>query len=477
MTFSKKWQHHIAGVAVAPAGQAYLQEFDPRTGEPSFEIARGTKADVDAAVRSAKDALAGWKARKPGERGRVLAAVAARLREEAPRLVEMDQAETGRPRWQSLAEFESAAQYFEYYAGLVHLYRGEVIDIGPGHHAYTSRDPFGVVGLILPWNAPLAQAARGIAPALAVGNTVVAKPSEYTSVITLVLAQLAGECGLPRGVLNVVTGTGPEAGAALVEHPQVRKVAFTGSVRGGREVGKVAAERLIPVGLELGGKSANIVFADADLESAVAGAVKAFTFNAGQVCSAGTRCLVEHSIHDAFVAALKTALAKVTVGDDEAAAMGPIITRDQFRQVHRYLDLAETEGAELHRAGQKLAQAQGGWYVMPTLLTKVHNRMRIAREEIFGPVACVIPFRDESDAIAIANDSDYGLVGGVWTSNIARGHRVAAALEVGQVFVNDYFSGGVETPFGGVKNSGHGREKGIEALHHYAQSKTVMVKL
>ena len=475
----RKWNHYINGVFIAPAGGQYLDEFDPRTGEKSFAIARGNGVDINAAVVSSGKAWAAWRDRRPIERGRILSMIAEKIREHRAKLAEIDQQETGRPKANALADIEGAAQYFEFYAGLVNKGLGDVIDLGSGYHSYTRHEPFGVVGIILPWNGPLNQAGRGIAPALATGNTVVAKPSEYTSATLVELARIAAEeCALPPGVLNVVTGTGEEAGAAIVAHEAVRKISFTGSVRVGMAIGKVAAERIIPVGLELGGKSANIVFADADLDLAVPGAIKAFAFNAGQACSAGSRCLLERSIHDQFVQRLKLELETVRIGGDDAM-FGPIITRAQYEKVQSYLKLAESEGARAHIGGvlQTSAGQENGWYVRPVVMTGATNDMRIAREEIFGPVLSVIPFDDEDDAIRIANDSEYGLVAGIWTTNLARAHRVAASLQVGQVFVNEYYAGGVETPFGGYKKSGLGREKGVEALLHYTQVKCVTVKL
>lgn len=472
--------HFIGGRACAPATGEVLRERNPRTRSTSYEIGRGTAADVDAAVHSAADAWPAWRDRRPIERGRVLMAIAAMLRARMPELAAIEVRETGRPQWHANAEIETAAQYFEFYGGLVNLAGGDVVNLGANYHSYTRREPFGVVGIILPWNGPLNQAARGIAPALATGNVVVAKPSEFTSMTLLETARLAcEECGLPAGVLNVVTGLGPEAGAALVEHPLIRKAAFTGSVRVGRELGRIAAERIIPIGLELGGKSPNIVFADADIDKAVDGAIKAFTVNSGQVCSAGSRILVERSIHDRFLALLKERLAAVKVGSGPDAAMGPIITEAQFERVGHYARLAGEEAGELIVGGQVQDEAEyaAGWYVRPIVASGLDPDARLLREEIFGPIASIVVFDGEDDAVRIANDTEYGLVAGIWTTNLQRAHRVAAALEAGQIFVNEYFAGGVETPFGGYKHSGHGREKGIEAMHHYTQTKCVTIRL
>ena len=466
--------HWINGQEVAPSN-GYGDIVSPIDGSVHVAVAQGTAQDVDSAVKSAADSADAWRWISAAERGRILRRIADALRAQADSFVALESADTGKVRATLLGEIENSAAYFEFYGTLVNLPVGSVLDVSPDQHVYTKREPLGVIGVITPWNLPLNQAARAVAPALATGNTVVCKPSESTSQSTVALARLASECGLPDGVFNVVCGSGSVVGEEIVRNPLVRKVAFTGSVGVGRTIGHIAADRLIPLTLELGGKSANIVFEDADLDVAASETVRAFVSNAGQVCSSGTRLLVQRSIQKDFVQRVAALVAERKPGVD----YGPMITWNQFDTVRHYLDLAKSQGMEPVVGGtvSNDDELRGGAYIDATLFDNVAPDNPLAREEIFGPVLVSIPFEDEDEAIRIANDSEFGLAGGVFSRDTSRAIRVAERIEAGQIGVNTWVTGAVETPFGGHKNSGYGREKGIEALNHYSQLKCIIVKL
>ena len=408
----KEVDHFIDGKTVRSSGGAYIDVVNPMTGEVAARVASGTVDDVDLAVAAAKRAKRDWRHFSNVERGRLMLALASAIRANKDRLAEIERAETGKPLALALAEIDGTANYFEFYGSLVYLPTGEVLDVAPAQHVYTKREPFGVVGVITPWNLPMNQAARAIAPALVAGNVVVAKPSEITSQTTVELARLASEVGFPNGVINVVLGTGPVVGEAIVRHDDIRKVAFTGSVAVGRAIGHIAAERIIPLTLELGGKSANIVFEDADLDFAAAEAVKGFTLNAGQVCSAGTRLLVQRSVYQTFLEKVAKAAESVVPGQN----LGPIITAAQFERVQSYFKIADEDGANVLTGGKvaKVKDQENGFYIQPTIYKDIDNSMRIAQEEIFGPVLVAIPFDSEADAIAIlytvfSNPNEYGV--------------------------------------------------------------------
>jgi acyl-CoA reductase-like NAD-dependent aldehyde dehydrogenase len=455
---------------------------DPSTGGPLAQVAKATKSDVRRAVQSARTALESktWGGIAPAERARMLFRIAQAIRDRAEELADLESRDNGKPLRQARADVQVAARYFEFFAGAADKIMGNTIPLGPGFLDYTVREPIGVSAQIIPWNYPIQIGARGVAPALAAGCTVVLKPAEDAPMTALRLGEIALACGVPPGVLNVVPGLGPDAGAALASDPDINQLTFTGSVEVGILVAKMAADNIVPVVMELGGKSPNIVFADADLDITVQGVANAIFQNCGQTCSAGSRLLVERKAHDALVERLVARTGSMRIGPGVSDPdLGPIISKRQLETVERYVRVGASEGAAVVAGGARPTDASlgAGYYFQPTLLDRVSPDMRIAREEIFGPVLAITTFDDIEEAAELANRSDYGLVAGIWTRDINKAMMLSSRIKTGQVYVNTYGAGGgVELPFGGYKKSGYGREKGLESLLSYTQVKNVCIK-
>ena len=475
-----KYDNYINGASVAPSSGQYLPTEDPYTGAAWALIARSTASDVDRAVAAAQEAFDSdaWARLSATERGHLLWKLGELVIANAPRLAEIEQRDNGKLALEVTSQVRYVGDYFKYYAGLADKVQSAVIPTDKkGVFAYTKYEAKGVVAIITPWNSPLTLTSWKLAPALAAGCTVVVKPSEFTSASMLEFARLFADAGFPKGVVNVITGLGPEVGEPLVSHPKVAHVGFTGGDAAGRRIYEIAARGLKTVTLELGGKSPNIVFDDADLDQAVKGVVSGIFAASGQSCQAGSRLLLQRGIHDQFVDKLVAFTRQAQLGDPKLAdtQVGPISTRPQFEKILSYIEIAKSEGARCVLGGKTRPDLGAGMFVEPTIFVDVKNSMRIAQEEVFGPVLAVIPFTDEQEAIRIGNDVAFGLAAAVWTKDLHRAMLLTDKLKAGTVWVNNYRATSFTSPFGGYKRSGIGRESGSEAIKEYLETKCVWI--
>ncbi len=480
----RQYQLFIDGQWVdAESGKTFATP-NPSTGETLAEVAEADKADVDKAVAAARRAFEGkWSRMSARDRGRLLYKLSQLIEAKSQELAALETSDNGKPIKESLyIDLPGVVENFEYFAGWATKIEGETIPVPGQMFNYTLREPLGVCGQIIPWNFPLLMAAWKLAPALAAGNTIVLKPAEQTPVTALELGKLIQEAGFPDGVVNIIPGYGETAGAALASHPGIDKIAFTGSTEVGKIIARTAADNLTKVSLELGGKAPNIVFADADIEQAVNGAMMGIFFNQGQVCCAGSRLFLDERVKDEFLARFKERAERVKVGDpmDKTTQMGPQVSAEQLTRIKSYVDIARGEGATVFTGGgspELEGNFKNGYFFQPTVFSEVQNTMRVAQEEIFGPVASAITFKDEKDLIRQANDTIYGLSAGIWTKDITRAHRFAKEIKAGTVWINTFNMMNAASPFGGYKQSGYGREMGRHALELYTHVKSVWVDL
>jgi aldehyde dehydrogenase (NAD+) len=467
----------IGGAWTSGRSSRTFEVVDPSTEEILAAVPQGTTGDVDDAVGAAEAAFGAWRRVAPEDRGRLLYRVARALEARLEEFARLETLDTGKPLGHARGEISGCVRYFDYYAGVTDKIHGETIPLGPDYLNYTVREPVGVTAHIVPWNAPLSMVCRSLAPALAAGNTAVIKPAEQTPLTALLFAEMFDALDFPAGVYNVVTGFGAEAGKYLSEHPRIGSITFTGSVETGRAIIRASAEHVKPVVLELGGKSPQIVFADSDLDRAASEVVKGIYTNTGQYCDAGSRLLAEEGIREPLVDKIVRRAREITLGSGmEDPDMGPLVSAEHLDRVMGYVEAGRNEGASLITGG-RTSEFEKGYFVSPTVFDGVSSGMSIAREEIFGPVLSVLPFSGDEEAAEIANDSKYGLAAGIFTSDFDRAMRFARDIQAGYIMVNEYFTGGTGSPFGGYKQSGIGRERGLVALDNYTQIKNVVARV